>query len=362
MYLRADPNRDHSAELYTVKHAPKRLLEFKGNQGVVQTLNSFIESNNIPNLIITGSHGTGKSLLVKLLVEEYMKVNGVTGGREEYLGSGLLEIYGSLSRGKDVVTEKQVNKNSKGKNFNCTNITDFMKRTTNLPKGILKIVAIYEFHQMSTEAQMALRRVMELNAHRVRFIFVTQDYSEIILALQSRCTILKLRGLDREEMEEILMEICKAEEIPVSQELFEVIYLNADGDIRVAVNMLQVLGKCSRMEGEGTESEKMALLLQKYYQILGIPEISTIKEILRACQKGDGRFAHREIHRLIESGYDISDLLDILTRVLICLPEFTNKDGFLRVLCHDTYTIQECYTETQLHNLINHMVGLSIEG
>ncbi|MEX0594888.1 MAG: AAA family ATPase, partial [Candidatus Paceibacterota bacterium] len=251
MYLRADPNRDHSAQLYTVKHAPKRLLEFKGNQGVVQTLNSFIESNNIPNLIITGLHGTGKSLLVKLLVEEYMKSNGVLGGRDEYLGTGLLEIYGSLSRGKDVVTEKQVSKNSKGKNFNCTNITDFMKRTTNLPKNILKIVAIYEFHQMSTEAQMALRRVMEINAHRVRFIFVTQDYSEIILALQSRCTILKLRGLDQEEMEEILTSICKAESIPITPELFELIYLNADGDIRVAVNMLQVLGYVTCDEDSG---------------------------------------------------------------------------------------------------------------
>ena len=378
MFLRADPNRDHSAELYTVKHAPKRLLEFKGNQGVVQTLNSFIESNNIPNLIITGSHGTGKSLLVKLLVDEYMRANGVVGGRDVYLGSGLLEIYGSLSRGKDVVTEKQVNKNSKNKNFNCTNITDFMKRSTNLPKGILKIVAIYEFHQMSTEAQMALRRVMEINANRVRFIFVTQEYNEIILALQSRCTILKLRGLDREEMEEIITRICTTEQIPITPELFELINLNADGDIRVAVNMLQVLGKCSHHlaggegvnEGQsgggsngngGFEGINKKVLIDKYYQILGIPEISTIKEILLACQKGDGRVAHREMYRLIESGYDISDLLDILTRVLIYMPEFANKDDFLRMLCHDTFTIQECYTETQLYNLINHMVGIGLK-
>jgi DNA polymerase III gamma/tau subunit len=108
------------------------------------------------------------------------------------------------------------------------------------------------------------------------------------------------------------------------------------------------------------DQRKKEILVNKYYQILGIPEISTIKEILIACQKGDGRFAYRTIHKLVESGYDISDLLDILTRVLIYLPEFPSKDQFLRMLCRDTYTIQECYTETQLHNLINHMVKIGL--
>ncbi|MEX0598327.1 MAG: hypothetical protein WD512_17700, partial [Candidatus Paceibacterota bacterium] len=108
------------------------------------------------------------------------------------------------------------------------------------------------------------------------------------------------------------------------------------------------------------DQRKKDILVNKYYQILGIPEISTIRKILTACQKGDGRFAYREIHKLVESGYDISDLLDILTRVLIFLPEFPNKDQFLRMLSRDTYTIQECYTETQLHNLINHMVKIGL--
>lgn len=349
MFLRRNPNQDHSAELYTVKHAPKRLLDFKGNQGVVQTLSSYIESNNIPNLIITGPHGTGKSLLVRLLIDEYMSVSG-GGDRSEYLGQGLLEIYGSLSRGKDVVSEKQSVKN-KQKNFNCANITDFMKRATKLPRGILKIVVIYEFHQMSTEAQMALRRIMELNAHKVRFIFVTQDYSQIIHALQSRCTILKLRGLDQDEMQEILEGICKAEGIDPTTELMELIYLNADGDIRVAINLLQVLGKCNVGEmGKGV-----------YYQILGMPEIDTIKKILKACSDGRGREAHITVKELMDSGYDISDLLDILTRVLIQMPEFSRRDRFIRVLCQSTFTIQECYTETQLHNLVNRLVNVGLE-
>lgn len=363
MFLRSKPNKDHSEGLFIVKHAPKKLLDFKGNQGVVQTLNSYIESKNIPNLIITGPHGTGKSLLVKLLIDEYLGGGGA-GSRKDYLNKGLLEIYGSLSRGKDVVSEKQSVKN-KQKNFNCTNITDFMKRATDLPSGLLKIVVIYEFHQMSTEAQMALRRVMELNSHKVRFIFVTQDYSQIILALQSRCTILKLQLLEREELDHLLKDICQKENEENKEnkreneenkkeneekynfcpELSELIYLNSEGDIRIAVNMLQLLGRTNQ---------------NQYYSILGMPEIQTIENILKSCRHGKGLEAYQQVRSLMDSGYDISDLLDILTRVLISFPVFPEKNAFIRSLCHDTFIIQECYTEVQLYNLINHLIKIGL--
>lgn len=332
MYLRNNPNKDHSEHLYVVKHAPKTLSEFKGNQGVVQTLNSFIEAKNIPNLIITGPHGTGKSLLVKLLVKEYL-------GGEKNFKQGLLEIYGSLSRSKDVVSEKQSVKN-KQKNFNCANITDFMKCATNLPHDILKIVIIYEFHQMSAEAQMALRRIIELNSNKVRFIFVTQDYSQIIHALQSRCTILKLQRLDTNDIIDILNNICNKENIVLTKELIELINLNVDGDIRVAVNLLQLLGKTTP---------------DKFYSILGIPEISIIRNIANACINCKNIDAYRQTKILLNSGYDIPDIQNLFYKVLIDIPEFPNKNIFLRSLCHDTLIIQECTTETQFYNLINNL-------
>ena len=332
MYLRSGPNKDHSAHLYVVKHAPKILSEFKGNQGVVQTLNSFVEAKNIPNLIITGPHGVGKSLLVKLLVKEYL-------GGEKYFKQGLLEIYGSLSRSKDVVSEKQSVKN-KQKNFNCANITDFMKCATNLPDDILKIVVIYEFHQMSAEAQMALRRIIELNSNRVRFIFVTQDYSQIIHALQSRCTILKLQRLDINEINDILNTICVKEGLTLTKELIELINMNAEGDIRTAVNLLQLLGRTTP---------------NKFYSILGIPELSVIKGIAEACINCHNLAAYRQTKTLLNSGFDIPDIQNLFYKILIDIPEFPNKNLFLRSLCHDTLIIQECTTETQFYNLINHL-------
>ena len=229
---------------------------------------------------------------------------------------------------------------NKKKNFDCTNITDFMKKMTNMPVHLLKIVIIYEFHQMSTEAQMALRRIMELNSNRVRFVFVTQEYGQIIQALQSRCTILKLQKLDQDEMSNILQTICQKENIVVSQELYDLIYLNTDGDIKAAVNLLQILGKTD---------------LESIYNILGVPETEVIQQIILNCDQGNTQLAYKKVRSLLEGGFDISDLLDLLTRVLVKSNSFPNKNEFLRSLCHDTFTIQECYTETQFYNLINHL-------
>ena len=340
MFLRRDKNKNIE-QLYVVKYAPKILSEFKGNQGVVQTLTSFIESKNIPNLIITGPYGTGKSLLIKLLAKEYL-------GTEQNIKQGLLEVYGSLSRSKDVVSEKQTNKNKqktfKQKNFNCANITDFLKCSTNLPPNMLKLVVIYEFHQMSSEAQMALRRIIELNSNRVRFIFMTQDYSQIIHALQSRCTILTLHKLEVNEINEIINKICEKENIVITEELTELINLSADGDIRIAVNLLQLLGKTTP---------------NKYYSILGIPEISVLRNIAYACIQSNNIAAYRQTKILLNSGYDIIDVQNLFYKILIDIPEFPNKNNFIRSICHDTLTIQECTTETQFYNLLNHLCAIN---
>jgi len=325
----------HVNQNFIIKYAPQKLSDVHGNYGVIQTLISMVESRNIPNLIVTGPHGSGKSLIVKLLIQEYLG--------DEHLKDGCLKIYGSLDRGKDVVSDVQKSSKSKTNNFNYSNVRSFIRKATRLPKDILKIILIYEFHQMSNEAQMALRRIMEMNSHRARFIFITQNYGKIINALQSRCNILKLSAIEDEDIEEVLTKICQREKIVPKPEMFDLIKIYADGDIRIAVNLLQVLGKC--------QSE------DEYYKILGIPEIQTMIEVLENCRQGGDqvRQSYLMIKKLLDQGFEICDLLNILTKVLICLEAFPKKDKYLEILAKFTLKIQDCYTSTQLYNLLNHL-------
>jgi DNA polymerase III delta prime subunit len=199
---------------------------------------------------------------------------------------------------------------------------------------------------------MALRRVMEKNSNRVRFIFITQDYSKVINALQSRCNILNLNSIDDDDIDQILYRICQKEHLEATENMFQLIKVFADGDIRMAVNLLQVLGKCD---------EEM-----EYYQILGIPEIQTMIGVLENCllesdyngdkdEKEGVKEAYLSIKELLHQGFEICDLLDILTKVLIGLNAFPKKDKYLEILAKFTLRIQECYTSTQLYNLLNHL-------
>jgi DNA polymerase III delta prime subunit len=333
-FFKTSKVRNYAEQLYLTKYAPQKLKDFKGNHGVKQTIESFFEAKpvNFPNLLVSGPHGCGKSILAKLAVREYLS--------DQYMTEGCLEIYGSLSRGKDIVSEKQSVKN-KQKNFNCPGIMNFMKKSTRLPKHLLKIVLIYEFHQMSPQGQMALRRIMEIYSHRIRFIFVTEDPSGVIQAIQSRCTPLNLQKLDNDSLNEILSTIIKSENIKENKEMLDLIKLNADGDIRIAVNLLQVIGKTEKSED--------------WYEILGIPEIKTIQQIIKHCLDHNSLLAYKETRELINQGFEICDLLDLFTRVIIKYPHFEGKKQFLRILGHDTLTIEECYTVTQLYNMLNHL-------
>jgi len=241
-----------------------------------------------------------------------------------------------------------------------------------MPKRLMKIVIIYEFHQMSPEAQMALRSIMEDGSHKMRFMFVTEDHSHIIQPIQSRCTPLQLRKLTDKDIHKVLMRIVKKEGIIMedlregliakddsikdskdhpkddsrwyNDELFELIKVNADGDIRIAVNLLQLLskGKCSK----------------DWYNILGIPEIGYIRGIIEDCREGRGGEACYKVKRLLDEGFDINDLVDLLARILIKFDRFDGHDDFLRSLAHDMLRIEECYSDVQLYSLINHLAQI----
>ncbi|WP_258402143.1 hypothetical protein, partial [Pseudomonas aeruginosa] len=81
------------------------------------------------------------------------------------------------------------------------------KSVLNMPANKCKIVCIYDFDCMTSEAQMALRRIIELYAHRVRFIFICNNLNNVIEAIQSRTLTLKFNSLTVECIIERLHEI-----------------------------------------------------------------------------------------------------------------------------------------------------------
>ena len=92
---------------------------------------------------------------------------------------------------------------------------------------------------MTTGAQQALRRIMELYSSTTRFALACNQSSKIIEPIQSRCAIVRYTKLNDAQVLARLLRVCEAEQVAYTKEGLEAIIFTADGDMRQALNNLQ---------------------------------------------------------------------------------------------------------------------------
>jgi replication factor C small subunit len=128
-----------------------------------ETLRTFIEESRrkqeIPNMLLVGNAGTGKTTLAKVIINEI-------------LDAQYLYINASEKNGIDEVR---------------TSILTFAQ--TKSLDGKLKVIFLDEFDNFTDAGQRALRNVMEEYAGNTRFILTGNYLHRIIQPIQSRCQV-----------------------------------------------------------------------------------------------------------------------------------------------------------------------------
>jgi len=197
------------------KYRPKLLKDIVGNDETIERLKQIAVDGNMPNMIISGMPGIGKTTSVLCLAHELLG---------ESYSEAVLELNASDDRGIDVVRNQ---------------IKHFAQKKCSLPQGKHKIVILDEADSMTAGAQQPLRRTMELYSNTTRFAFACNQSNKIIEPLQSRCAILRYSKLSDEQVLKRLLEIIKAEEVKYTNDGLEAIIFTAEGDMRQALNNLQ---------------------------------------------------------------------------------------------------------------------------
>lgn len=170
---------------------------------------------------------------------------------------GVLELNASDERGIDVVRGK-IKMFAQHKVGGCTCVSAramcltpednahihyadivIMHSQVTLPPGRHKIVILDEADSMTSSAQQAMRRTMELYSATTRFALACNNSSEIIEPIQSRCAILRFTKLSDQDLLERLQDICKKEDVKYELPGLEAIIFTADGDLRSGINALQ---------------------------------------------------------------------------------------------------------------------------
>ncbi len=249
------------------------------------------KSGEIPNTLITGPPGVGKTTTINCIVNDILGEN---------VKENLLEINASDERGKTTVE---------------ISITNFC--STKLIGNIkYKIIILDEADNITIPAQNLISILMEKYENKIRFLFTCNDQSKIIEEIQSKCLILKYPNVDPKKIINRLVFICNHEKIKFTRDSLEEITKISKGDVRTSLNTLQIV---SDAYGEVT--------IENLYKVCNKPQDKVISELLSHCLNNNLGNALKIYNNIKYNGgytnYDILyAMLDFINNNSLKIPKY----------------------------------------
>jgi replication factor C subunit 3/5 len=268
------------------KYRPQRLEDLVSQDDIVSSITNLIDSENLPHLLLYGPPGTGKTSTIVAAAKRMY-------GSSSAYSSMTLELNASDARGIDVVRNE---------------IKEFAGTKQLFNKGI-KLIILDEADAMTSDAQFALRRIIEKYTKNARFCLVCNYVSKIIPALQSRCTRFRFAPLSRDQIEGRLTEVAEAEKCKTTQDGIDAILRLSGGDMRRVLNLLQ----STAMSAEVVDETSV-------YLTSGAPLPADMDQILDWLMNHNFQTACEQITAMCTmKGYALADVLAELTSKIMCL-------------------------------------------
>ena len=253
-----------SSIMWVEKYRPTKLSEIVDQKEIIGSIEALLKNpSEMPHLLFSGSAGVGKTTtslcIARQILGDYMKDN-------------LLELNASDERGINMVREKV-------KKF--SNYASF----ANIP---FKIIILDEADEMTSDAQTALRRIIEDASKICRFILIANNISRIIDPIQSRCAVFKFTTIPQKEVIAHLKKIVKEEKLKADDKGLAAICDYAEGDLRHSINILQATASFGQITEENVKASA------------GLTKTKDVDAVLKLAMDGKIVKAREEMIELIK--------------------------------------------------------------
>lgn len=307
---------------------PKEFKDIVGNEEAVSRLEVFSKEGNMPNIILSGPPGCGKTTTILCLARKILGPN---------VKQAVLELNASNDRGIDVVRNK---------------IKIFAQTKVTLDPGKQKLIILDEADSMTESAQQALRRIIELYSKTTRFAFACNNFDKMIEPIQSRCAVVKFTRLNDNQIRGKLIDICRELNVKYNNEGIDAIIFTSQGDLRQAINNLQ-----------STHDGFEEITSENVFKVCDEPPPIMIQEMIRHCIKRDFDQAEEHMSHLFKLGYSTEDLISSIFRVIKSyeMPEYLKLEYLKQVGIIHLRIVQGVGTLLQMTSLLAHFCKKSEE-
>ena len=255
-----------SNTLWVEKYRPNNLDTYIGNEHLKDKVSAYLESGDLPHLLLYGKAGTGKTTLAKILVKNI---------ECDYL-------YINASDENNVETVR-----TKVKNFASTmGFKDY------------KIIILDECDYITPNAQAALRNLMETFSKHCRFILTCNFVERIIDPIQSRCQSFQIIPPSKKEVAKHTHDILLKENVMSDMNDLKVLIDSGYPDIRRVINAAQ------RNVVKGKLKLDTTSIIQNDYKL----------KLLKILKTQDKKNGFKEIRQLLLDNKitDFADLFRLL--------------------------------------------------
>ncbi len=202
---------------YHVRYRPHKFKDIIGQDAAVKSLSHLLKSSSTPHsYLFTGPSGTGKTTLARILASK-LSVSA----------RNVLEIDGATTSGiDDMRSLKQ------------------MVETPSFGHDSRRLLIIDECHSLSKKAWESWLKIIEEPPPHLYIAFCTTELNKVPRTIKTRCHAFDLKPVPIKAIEQLLDEICFAEQIKLPDGALRAIAGKADGSVRQALVYLSQSEAC----------------------------------------------------------------------------------------------------------------------